>query len=398
MARDVKLDDLLFQSGEATALGCQNCAELPLCGGLSVRAPLFNCFDLCDCADPKRCPYLCPKRTMREVVLARREVEGFDLCTLPQVKAVPARPLPVHVPLLKRWSGRESAAEGEALAIPLSNLFSGSSGRPRYADAGAVRQRFKISSHADLIIDGVSTDQPIENYWGFARDSGIVEHLRLLNPAVVTTPNFSMFADAPRLNDLYNMKRQVIAWHELTEAGIPAALHINARSDRDYQRFLEFIRQYEAVRCVSFEFGTGARRPSRRDWHIRRLCRLAHEVDRPLRIVVRGGFSAVAQLREHFSSVTMIDSTPVLKTMKRRIRRQDAPGYRRTFTLLGQPLDELLADNITRRREGLIAALSKPKQPPHAVTDDARPRPPQPDGGPVRPTAANLPLWSCPGG
>jgi hypothetical protein len=66
-----------------------------------------------------------------------------------------------------------------------------------------------------LVIDGVATDQPLENYWGRARDQGIIDYIVSLQPSLVTVPNFSLIADVPRYNDLYNIKRQAIAWHEL---------------------------------------------------------------------------------------------------------------------------------------------------------------------------------------
>jgi hypothetical protein len=40
----------------------------------------------------------------------------------------------------------------------------------------------------------------------------------------------------PRLDNLFNMKRIALVWSEIQREGMPCALHLNARTDRDFER------------------------------------------------------------------------------------------------------------------------------------------------------------------
>src|SRR5207249_4165551 len=51
----------------------------------------------------------------------------------------------------------------------------------------------------------------------------------------------SMFLDVPRWDNLHNMKRIALCWSELVSRGLPTSLHLNARTDRDWERWIEFI-------------------------------------------------------------------------------------------------------------------------------------------------------------
>jgi hypothetical protein len=54
---------------------------------------------------------------------------------------------------------------------------------------------------------------------------------------MATTPNYSLFVDRPRWDDLHAMKRIAIVHGEFLEAGMPGALHVNGRTDRDFERW-----------------------------------------------------------------------------------------------------------------------------------------------------------------
>ena len=362
-AADLSLDRLVCHSNMPMQLGCARCAEQALCGGISIKAPLYTCVDLC-CGRPQDCPLICPRKPV-ELAAAHQEVKGWSFTNLPRSKPIAVPRLPAHVPSVINGSRRIEPLQIAAAAIPLKMLFNGATGKPAFRDRGEVGQHFKVSPETALVVDGVSTDQPLENYWGRARDAGIVENLRNLGPALVTVPNFSLIADAPRHNDLYNMKRQLWAWHELNAAGLPAALHANARSDRDYARLGEFLRHYTEVQMVSFEFATGARRRSRKDWHVKHLCRLPEMAGRPLRLVVRGGIRVLPRLAAHFQDTVFIDTAVPMKTVMRQ-RSQEEGGSRSTYTLTGQDLDDLFRHNAAVRRarvERVLASSSPPYRP-----------------------------------
>ena len=191
---------------------------------------------------------------------------------------------------------------------------------------------------------GVDHDQPIEDYWSKARLAEFVEYVRSLKPALVTSPNFSVFRNVPRWDNLHNMKRIAICWHELAAAGITTALHVNARTDHDYRRWGEFLRCHPEIQAVSFEFDTPS--PNRAIWHADRLIELAAGVPQALRIVVRGGRRLVPRLGRAFDSLTYIATDPYMRTTKRR-RLQWVPGKKAQWQRFPRKgLDRLLQHNV----------------------------------------------------
>jgi hypothetical protein len=186
-----------------------------------------------------------------------------------------------------------------------------------------------------------------------------LKNLRDLGVDVVTAPNFSLFTDVPRWDNLHNIKRIAIAWADIQAAGIATALHVNARTETDWMRWAEFIRTRDEISCLAFEFGTGAGWPGRTDWHTERLCELARAVGRPLSLVLRGGVRQVPRLAEAFPSIVFIDTDSYLRTMKRRraaINAHSRLSWLPEPTGPGEPLDDLLSINV-RARSAWISNL-----------------------------------------
>ncbi|MGD4086964.1 hypothetical protein QT607_22765, partial [Xanthomonas citri pv. citri] len=128
----------------------------------------------------------------------------------------------------------------------------------------------------------------------------------------------------------------------------PAALHLNARTDQDYARWMRFVRERPEVEVVAFEFRTGAGVPSRIDWHVDRLCRIADAARRPLTLVVRGGAQVLHRLKRHFAQVVLVETDAFARTLKRRRAEFTEAGrlrWPRISTPKGAPIDDLLAHN-----------------------------------------------------
>ena len=152
--------------------------------------------------------------------------------------------------------------------------------------------------------------EPGQSRTGYAR---LIE----LGIAMITTPNYSFFGDVPRLDNLFNMKRIALVWSEIQREGIPCAIHLNARTDKDFQRWVEFLCDHPEITHIAFEFEAGAGAPNRIAWHIEHLNNLAQAVPRPLHLVVRGGGGELRVLRPAFSGITLIDTSPFVKTQKK---------------------------------------------------------------------------------
>jgi hypothetical protein len=340
----------------APSLGCGGCPDFETCGGLHTDAGVFDCNDFCSCADPALCDTVCRNKpdTFFERYL---EIGGFDLESTPKVTALPAPSLPPVVPLIGHKYSRQAVLNEPVVAVPLYELFHLGSGQPLVRTRAELATRFRIPEEAVVIASGVDRDIKLEAWWAFA-DRGLIHAtLRDLGIALVTVPNFSLFLNVPRPDNLHSMKRIALGWAELMTAGILAALHLNARTDRDYARWMRFVRERPEVEIVAFEFGTGAGAPNRIDWHVDRLCRLADTAGRPLTLVVRGGAQVLQRLRRHFAHVVLIETDAFARTLKRR-RAELTEGGRlrwpRISTPKGAPIDELLASNIATKRAALL--------------------------------------------
>jgi hypothetical protein len=179
------------------------------------------------------------------------EVLGFEFDNIPRTEALTYPSLPFSVPLLYHSSGRSYRLRVDTVAVPLSSLLNRKTGMLRFSTREAVAKAFGFDESARLIISGVDLDHPIEDYWSFRRATRIPEQLAALRPDLITTPNYSTPLDTPRWDNLHNMKRIAICWSELIQEGVPTSLHLNARTDRDYERWTEFVAGREEVRSVS---------------------------------------------------------------------------------------------------------------------------------------------------
>jgi hypothetical protein len=146
------------------------------------------------------------------------------------------------------------------------------------------------------------------------------------------------------------MKRIPLVHEEFLSGGVPAALHVNARTDRDWERWGEYIAARPEVTHIAFEFATGAGWAGRIGWHVSQLAKLARDVNRPLHLVVRGGGRALPALAAAFPQMTWLDTATYMRTIRRRravVLPSGAMRWRHAPTDAGEPLDALLAANWT---------------------------------------------------
>ena len=364
-------DDATFY---APSLGCGGCPDFETCGGLHTDVGVFDCNDFCSCADPALCDTVC--RNKPETFFERHlEIGGFDLQSTPQMAALGSPNLPPVIPLIGHKYSRQAMLNEPVVAVPLYELFHMGSGQPLVRSRAELAARFRIPEEAVVIASGVDRDIKLEAWWAFADRSLIHATLRDLGIALVTVPNFSLFLNVPRPDNLHSMKRIALAWAELMAAGIPSALHLNARTDRDYARWMRFACERPEVEIVAFEFRTGAGAPSRIDWHVDRLCGLADAVGRPLTLVVRGGAHVLQRLRRHFAQVVLIETDAFVRTLKRRRAELTEAGrlrWPRISTPNGAPIDDLLAHNIVTKRSALLLSDFAPPARSERSTGQAR--------------------------
>jgi hypothetical protein len=340
---------LWHKQDEPVAIGCQGCPDRLQCGGIKVAASIFSCMDHCTCEDQASCSKVCPNKP--DFVARVHEVRGFGFEDIERRKPIPLLDLPTHAHILFTYPKVRDVIRLPAAAVPLSSIFDRSGLGGMALTRQQVERRFRLAPNTPLILSGVELDRKIEKYWGVTRGrSEMITGIRALNPLIVTTPNYSVVLDAPRHDAMHSLKRILLAWSELHDAGIRTAVHLNAVTDRDYDRMTEFLRIHTEVRAVSIEFETGAATEVQGLYHAEQLDRMVQRLGRAPHLVFRGDARWLPALRRSFPTSTILNGAASVRTRKRR-RAEIKDGVLRwasTPTPIGAPLDELLQHNFAQ--------------------------------------------------
>ena len=341
-------------------LGCAKCPELELCDGLQIAANAFDCLSFC-CGKPDECQKVC--RNNPAYPDRKREIRGFDLANVPSLKRVPGPSLPVVVPLIFHGKSRNERIAPAAVALPLYRMFNLRDGNLRYSRREELCRDFGVSIESQIILSGTATDPPLEKWWalGSERRQLIIKTMRNIGIALVTTPNYSLFLDVPRWDDLHSMKRIALVHQEFTDGGLPTALHVNGRTDADFRRWAEYICARPQITHLAYEFATGTGWAGRRERHAEWLISLANAVKRPLHLVIRGGTDVMSRLQRAYDNLSLVETSIFMKTIKRR-RAIPTSSSRLTWlmcpTATGTPLDELMQANLKTVERWLQAKMA----------------------------------------
>jgi hypothetical protein len=226
------------------SIGCGSCPERNQCGGLRLNNSLFDCLDLC-CHKPNTCDNVC--RSNGAFPRRVREIGGFSLDGIPPT--APNGPLNLQpvIPMLYHGSGRRAVVRAENVALPPYAMFNRNCGSPRYSSGEALRGHYGVGESTRVILSGTAKDSPLETWWELGRPARvrIVKSLLKASVSLVTAPNFSLFTDAPRCTDLHSIKRIALVHNEIMSEGLPAALHVNGRTETDFRRWADFLVKHE---------------------------------------------------------------------------------------------------------------------------------------------------------
>lgn len=330
---------LLKDVGNQTPLlGCSNCLDREICGGLHLPngSAVLTCLDFCQCADPQRCDIVCPKVPDR---YARRihEIHGLQFDDIPRHPAPDFPDLSGYIPIVEGRVSQRRPVEIDYAAIPLSRAVKGRGPLQRAKTREELIRDHGISPRKGWLVTGIEDDRFVERFWRLPKYREIFHDLRNAGVVYATTPNFSLYADTPRHDNLHAMKRIAWMWHLMNQAGLPTALHINGRTDHDFSRWREFILARPEITSIAFEFLTGARLLDDAERYFARITSLAQGVKRPLTLVMRGSQDIAKRLEEVFEKVIWLDSTPYFKAMHRHELIGEVNGAPRYARRKGDP-------------------------------------------------------------
>jgi hypothetical protein len=231
-------------------------------------------------------------------------------------------------------------------------------GQLKFKDGAELRRALGLDPECSILLSGVDQDDDVEAWWGLGLPQSqiVIRAMPAFGIAMVTTPNFSLALTEVRPTQMHAMSRIALAHHDFIKGGVPAALHLGATTERDYERWGDFIAPRDEITHVAVDFSTGPARAERRDFHLDCLQALAVRVPRPLHLVLKGRVDAIAPLARSFAGVTYIDTTAFQKTMRRRRLRLNADGELRESafsTAPGEKLDDYWEENWLARQSFL---------------------------------------------
>lgn len=320
------------------SLGCQHCFAKELCGGLYTTGAL-DCLCYC-CGNPEECTFLCPRS--KNFLATWRDTSGINIAIEHLQQCYDQ--LPQYIPLIQHGSNRTTPLRVPVVALTtfdVTRLDKRVGDMVR--DAAALRAKFLLDKTATIVLSSVAPDKELERYWHERHHRDLIQGIKAIRPAHVIAPNFSLFRDVPRFDNLANVKRSLVCSEELSKAGLSVIPYLAGITAHDWNRWADFLKEHDQIKLVCKEFQTGGRKKPVGDWHIDRLRELQDKLGRGLHIVAVGGRRHRALQMQPWR-VSIIDSVPFMRTMHR--RRLSIDGWEKTVTPSGAPLDDLLNHNI----------------------------------------------------
>ncbi len=350
-----------------TSLGCQHCFAREQCGGLYTTGA-FDCFCHC-CNNPDRCTYLCPRN--KNFLATWRDTNGIHV----QIECLKQShdSLPQYLPLIQHGSNRTRPLPTPAVALTTFDVTRRDKRiNEMIRDPDALRDKFRLARNTSIVLSSIAPDHELEAYWRERRHRQLVEGIKAIHPTHVIAPNFSLFRDVPRFDNLANIKRSLVCAEEFSKARLSVIPYVAGITKHDWERWADFLKEHEHVTMVCKEFQTGGKKKTVGDWHIDRLRELQDRLGRRLHIVAIGG-RRIQPLQQQPWGVSVIDSVPFMRTMHR--RRLTSIGWEEVTTLPGAPLDDLLHHNITAYAStigSLQQRSAQPKRAPISITHASR--------------------------
>src|SRR6266536_137669 len=228
--------------GNACRMDCSLCPAADRCG----RTPNFCLLGRCpDCTDE---PLL--RMDVRRSVVER--LGGLGLDWPRPVRHHRPVELPLHLPVLVQ--AYADPVEVPWVAIHGARLL-GAQGRPTPKHRSRpLRDVYRLAPGTRVALELYVEDRVLEGIW--ARRRQLLTELAGLELDLVLTPNFSVWRDAPRFEQLLQARRASIWYHEALEAGLPVLPDLSwSLWEPDGRRWAEWVNAQAGLAAVSIFCG-----------------------------------------------------------------------------------------------------------------------------------------------
>lgn len=206
------------------------------------------------------------------------EVGGLDV-RLRNVTLRPPPALPPYIPCVQPQADFCSPP-CSTVAVPLDRV------RPKgpVIPAAEMKAKLGLPPDATMIVTCFQQDPILERVWRYRRR--FVESMAIAGYDLVTTPNFSLWLGQTRLEHRYNIRRSIIIFESLANAGVPTIPHVSWLLDRDVDDWIAALLAWRGVRMFSLDLTTLGLRGW--DEGIRRLRRLMKGIGGGWEVLVNG--------------------------------------------------------------------------------------------------------------
>lgn len=336
---------------------CHECVLRPRCGGLVKDGEAeYTCMLRCgQCRDKHgNCPFACPNNEARFTMMVG-EVKSLTYKPVTKLVSPQASNWSLFAPQIYHGSRRSRPLHAECVSISIKSLLA----ETKPGDGPSeLRKIFKLEESTRVIGLGVARDHLLEKWWG--ERAQVAERLARLGLDGVTTPNFSVFSNAPRPQTMVSIARIHHFSEALSAAGAAVMPHVYAETDHDWEQWKTVLRDQPNVHAIAMEFQTGLLKEDKAHRYIERLVELRDAIGRPLHLVAVGGTKYASQLLKAFpGSFTVTDATSFIKTLHR--RRVDSHSAEQSVKMaVHEDLADLLQQNIDSRELKLRRKLRLP--------------------------------------
>ncbi len=225
------------------------------------------------------------------------QLDGLDFRWPRVVRHADVRALPFHLPVLVQ--AYADPVDVPWVALHGGRLF-GVAGRgitPKHRQP--LRQVYRLAPTTKLALELYVEDRVLEGLW--ANRQAIVRDLIPLGFDLILTPNFSVWRDACRFEQLLQERRAFIFYHELREAGLPAIPDVGfSRFEPDGRLWAEWVNSQSDLRAISLFCG-GRKIHAERRAHAESVedIALLHQAVRADVTFVLGGVHAPRRLADY---------------------------------------------------------------------------------------------------
>lgn len=297
----------------------------------------------------------------KDVAIRWSETRGFDPHFMGTFTVPADGTLPFYSPVIYHGNGRSLPLAAECVTVPLYMVvrIRRKGGLRCVAhDGPSLRKYFGLSQKTRVVVSSVAPDKYLERLWRFHQVGHLAELLLPLNIDAVTIPNFSFFEDAPKAHTIYNRSRMLRIAERFSAVSLPVVPHLNAFNKSHWEFWVKFLCEHTQIKYVCKELQTGFRSAKRILDAYDGLLDLQNDIGRAIHPVLFAGQRLLPSLRKGgFSSYTLIDGNPFLKTYKRQfLKKSNIDGFtwKLKRTAVGESLHERLEQVISDYQERLL--------------------------------------------